>query len=313
MTEHVRNLITALVYNKGKDSEFWVKMILNADKTAKDKMFRENALKELDKLARNKEIQVPANCSFFLEAEAEPDINLNRYLLSEKEKGVFEEIKKMQQVSEELERRGIRYANLLLLYGKPGTGKTTFGRYIAKMLGLPFLYVKLSFLLDSYLGNSQKNIANMFRFAKSMECVLLIDEIDGICASRGDKRDVSEIGRVAISIMQEINKLNGNVILLGATNRVDILDDAILNRFTIKHEVKEFTEQEGETFIKKYMDDVGVEYSIQDVQKMNKWISQRELEYNLINFIAKKLYEEPGDAKEENRKEEGTDETAKKA
>lgn len=313
MTEHVRNLITALVYNKGKDSEFWVKMILNADKTAKDKMFRENALKELDKLARNKEIQVPANCSFFLGAEAEPDINLNRYLLSEKEKGVFEEIKKMQQVSEELERRGIRYANSLLLYGKPGTGKTTFGRYIAKMLGLPFLYVKLSFLLDSYLGNSQKNIANMFRFAKSMECVLLIDEIDGICASRGDKRDVSEIGRVAISIMQEINELNGNVILLGATNRVDILDDAILNRFTIKHEVKEFTEQEGEMFIKKYLDDVGVEYSIQDVQKMNKWISQRELEYNLINFIAKKLYEEPGDTKEEGRKEEYTDETAKKA
>lgn len=88
--------------------------------------------------------------------------NENRYFLSKREKEVFENICRMRKVNQKLTELNIRYLNATMLYGESGTGKTTFGRYVAYKMGLPFCAVKFSGLINSYMGSTAKNIKKGF-------------------------------------------------------------------------------------------------------------------------------------------------------
>ena len=61
--------------------------------------------------------------------------------------------------------------------------------------------------------------------------------------SAGKKFDVSEMNRITIAVMQELDRLSNNVILIGTTNRADVLDEALVRRFTFKHHVKELSRE----------------------------------------------------------------------
>lgn len=79
-----------------------------------------------------------------------------RYYLSDREHEVFDNIMRMKKVNEKLMELGIPYLNSTLLYGESGTGKTTFGRYVAYKTGLPFCYLNFSNIVDSYMEIHQK-------------------------------------------------------------------------------------------------------------------------------------------------------------
>lgn len=292
MNDYTRNLISTICYNgRRRDLEFYAKQLLMADKTAKDASFREKMLTLLDK--KQETIEVPANCGLFLIAEKEANINLDRYYLSEREKQVFDKLAIQQKVSDILLEKNIPTKNTLLLYGESGTGKTAFGRYIARQLNLPFLYMNFSYLIDSLLGKTQQNLTNAFRFAKSMDCVFMLDEIDAIATQRGLGNDVSEIGRITISLMQELDTIIGKTIIVAATNRIDVIDEAVLNRLSNKHQVLRFNEDERKAFVLKYLQDVQDDIAISTEEIMNLYqidVSQRLLERNIIDFIADKYY-----------------------
>ena len=78
----------------------------------------------------------------------------------------------------------------------------------------------------------------VFQFVKQIPCVLCFDEIDAIGVSRGKGDDVGEMSRVVIALMQELDDIPNNIIVIGTTNRFDILDKALIRRFPIQHEVK---------------------------------------------------------------------------
>jgi ATP-dependent 26S proteasome regulatory subunit len=90
----------------------------------------------------------------------------------------------MKKVNERLIEIGIPYINSTLLYGESGTGKTTFGRYVAFKTGLPFCYMNFSNLVDSYMGSTSKNISKAFSYAISNPCVFMLDEVDCISIRR---------------------------------------------------------------------------------------------------------------------------------
>ena len=189
-----------------------------------------------------------------------------------------------------LANRGIQ---VYALVGESGTGKTTFARYIAYKMKLPFCYLKFSTLVDSLMGSTSKNISKAFSFASSVPCVFMLDEIDAISINRSSASGGSceaEMARITITIMQELDNLPNDVIVLAATNRLDRIDNAVLRRFSVKHEVKPFKEDENRTMIKMFLDDVQVELSDDTIERiLSNEVRQSGIINSTINAIAEKV------------------------
>lgn len=134
----------------------------------------------------------------------------------------------------------------ILLYGPPGTGKTTLGFYIAKQLGLPVRYVRVTDMLSSRLGETMKNIADVFQ-APGRE-VIFIDEFDAFAKTRIDSNDVGELKRIVNSIIQTLDFVSSEKVVIVATNLVDSIDPAILRRFPFKIEIGPLAEKEKMSF-----------------------------------------------------------------
>lgn len=218
-----------------------------------------------------------------------------RYYLSDREKEVFESIVRMKKVNDRLMEMGIPYLNSTLLYGESGTGKTTFGRYVAYKMGLPFCYLNFSSLVDSYMGHTSKNISKAFNYAISNPCVFMLDEIDCISIRRTDSSGGSdeEMARVTISLMQEFDRLTNDIVVIGATNRMDRIDEALLRRFSLKHEVKPLDREEKKELVCKFLDDVGMDFPFSEIMPLiEENQNQSTLLNELIRKISQKIYDE---------------------
>lgn len=117
----------------------------------------------------------------------------------------------------------------ILLYGPPGCGKTFIAKATAGQVNAKFISVSLNDILDMWIGNSEKNLHEIFELARhNTPCVLFIDEIDALGASRKDMKQSS--GRHLINqFLQEldgIDNTNDGVLIIGATNTPWSLDPA---------------------------------------------------------------------------------------
>lgn len=117
----------------------------------------------------------------------------------------------------------------ILLYGPPGCGKTFIAKATAGQVNAKFISVGLNDILDMWIGNSEKNLHEIFELARNnTPCVLFIDEIDALGASRSDMKQSS--GRHLINqFLQEldgIDSTNEGVLIIGATNTPWNLDPA---------------------------------------------------------------------------------------
>lgn len=260
MNDLDRRLIESVCRNDLQSAKKIVKIILEQDKTQKNRMFVNRYLTMLNNSAMNL-MELPADLKNLLIMEdVSVSFNENRYYLSNRESKVVEKILKLNKASQRLAEIGVNYINSTILYGQSGTGKTTLGRYIAYKMGIPFAYLNFSRVVDSYLGSTQKNISKVFDHVKQQKCVFMIDEIDAIGMRRQDSKEVGEMSRIVISLMQNLDTLTSDVVLLGATNRLDIIDEALLRRFTTKHEVKRLNKQERYEMASKFLADVDFDY-----------------------------------------------------
>ncbi|MCV0382912.1 MAG: CDC48 family AAA ATPase [Erythrobacter sp.] len=133
---------------------------------------------------------------------------------------------------EAFRRLGIRAAKGFLLYGPPGTGKTLLAKAVAKEAEANFISMKSSDLLSKWYGESEQQIAKMFRRARSVApCVVFIDEIDSLVPARGSGQGEPQVtGRVVNTILAEMDGLEElqSVVVIGATNRPTLVDPALL-------------------------------------------------------------------------------------
>ena len=129
---------------------------------------------------------------------------------------------------------GIKQSMGILLYGPPGTGKTLLAKAMATEFSMNFISIKGPELLDPFVGQSEENIRSVFEKAKeSRPCILFFDEIDALVPSRGRASDGGNVmDRVVSQLLTEIDgvshALNGEVFMMAATNRPDLLDAALL-------------------------------------------------------------------------------------
>lgn len=126
---------------------------------------------------------------------------------------------------------GIDFNNHLLLYGKPGTGKTSLAKYISLQTGLPLITARLDGIVSSLLGNTAKNIRKVFDYASQRPCILFLDEFDVLAKIRDDKNELGELKRVVNSLLQNMDTFNDDSILIAATNHEKLLDEAVWRRF----------------------------------------------------------------------------------
>lgn len=119
----------------------------------------------------------------------------------------------------------------LCFYGLPGTGKTALAEHIADELGQPLLIKRASDLLGKWLGESEKNIAAMFREAKTEQAILFLDEADSFLRNREKAQRNWEVNQVN-ELLQQMERFDG--IFICATNLFGALDPAALRRFAFK-------------------------------------------------------------------------------
>jgi SpoVK/Ycf46/Vps4 family AAA+-type ATPase len=281
LNEKLKGIISAVADNDLQKAKQYVKLIIDEDKTQTNKYYCENIRRKLQASSMNL-LELPHDVKDILHMEdVSISFNENRYFLSERERAIFEEVVGMYQTSLKLSEMGIQYLNSLMLHGESGTGKTLFGRYIAYKIGLPFVYMNFANAISSYLGSTAKNISKAFSFIEKQKCVFMVDEVDAIGMKRG-KEDVGEMARIVISLMQSLDCVRNDTIIIGATNRIDMIDDALLRRFTICHEVQRFSEAEMAMMVTKFLDDVNVPY---DQKKVQTYCKDKKCQYNAINEL----------------------------
>ena len=123
----------------------------------------------------------------------------------------------------------------LCLYGRPGTGKSEYVRYLAWRLGRPVLVRRVSDILSKWVGEAERHIAEAFRQAEDDGAVLLFDEADTFLRSRANARQSWEVSQVN-EFLQQLEASKGLVAC--TTNLWQDLDEAALRRFTFKIEFK---------------------------------------------------------------------------
>ena len=119
----------------------------------------------------------------------------------------------------------------ILLYGVPGTGKTLLAKALAHESDSNFIAVKGPEFLSKWVGESEKAIRETFKKARSAApCIIFLDEIDSIAPIRGTSESNQVMENMVSQLLTEIDGLNSlkNVVLIGATNRPDIIDPALL-------------------------------------------------------------------------------------
>lgn len=128
--------------------------------------------------------------------------------------------------------------NKFLFEGLPGSGKTEAAKHVARLLNRSLYYIDFDNLIDSKLGQTNKNISSVFSEINKIpypeKTVILFDEIDVIALDRVNSNDVREMGRVTSSILRELDRLtdlNKGIVLIATTNLYNNFDKALSRRF----------------------------------------------------------------------------------
>jgi transitional endoplasmic reticulum ATPase len=138
---------------------------------------------------------------------------------------------------------GLSVENGFLFYGPPGTGKTYISKCLAGELGVYYINAKAGDLVSKYIGEGATNVQQMFDEARrNQPCLVFIDEIDALASDRsmgGQHKSERQMVNQFLEELSEVNDSDDEIIVIGATNLLDAVDDAMLRtgRFSEKIEV----------------------------------------------------------------------------
>lgn len=125
--------------------------------------------------------------------------------------------------------------NKFLFQGAPGTGKTETVKHIARILERDLFIVDFSYVIDSKLGQTGKNITKLFdeinNFIIPEKTIILFDEIDALALDRTNSNDLREMGRATTSVLKGLDSLNEKILLIATTNLFNHFDKALIRRF----------------------------------------------------------------------------------
>ena len=175
----------------------------------------------------------------------------------------------------------------IFLAGPPGTGKTTFAKAVAKEVGVPFAMVEVSGIVNCYVGETAKNIDKVFRFAReyaqrnNTKLILFLDEFEEMARSRGADDKASSAAVPALLRNLDGMSNSKDIIVLAASNYVELIDSALLDRFRQIVEVPLPNEEARRFLFKNKFKDVEPEYlqflNFDEAAKASEGFSGREI------------------------------------
>lgn len=162
-------------------------------------------------------------------------LTINELHLSQENRLKINQLIEEFRYLEALKKYNISFDNKVLLYGKTGCGKTATAKAIGKALHKEVIILNLGGFVSSRLGETGKNITEVFRKVSYSNAILFIDEFDFIGKIRDyDNKDSGEMKRLVNTLIQQIDNLSNTSLLICATNHIEIIDTALLRRFQMK-------------------------------------------------------------------------------
>lgn len=158
---------------------------------------------------------------------------LSEITLARGVRGDLDEVITEWKNREFLGKQGLLPRSKLLFHGPPGCGKSVTARALAAELGLPAFLVRFDAIIGSYLGQTSVHLRQLFHFADTTPCVLVLDELDALGKRRGSLLEVGELDRIVIALMQELEHSKPSGLIIGTSNLPRHLDDALWRRFDL--------------------------------------------------------------------------------
>jgi transitional endoplasmic reticulum ATPase len=224
--------------------------------------------------------------------------------LENAKRDVKESIEWPLRTPERFARMGISPPKGVMLYGPPGTGKTLMAKAVANETDANFISVRGPQLLSKWVGESEKAIRETFRKARQVApCVIFFDELDAIAPNRGQEMGNNVSERVVNQLLTELDGLEDmeNVMVIGATNRPDMIDPALLRsgRFDRLVMVGEPNVEGREQILKIHSEDVPItaDVSLRELAEVTDGYVGSDLE-NITREAAIEALRDDPDAQE---------------
>lgn len=148
--------------------------------------------------------------------------------------------------------------NKFLFQGAPGTGKTEAVKQLARILNREIFMVDFSVVIDSKLGQTQKNLSMLFKeinsFVQPSKIIVMFDEIDALALDRTNPNDLREMGRATSAILKEFDRMNENIVLVATTNLYNYFDKALIRRFDSIIDFDRYTREDLLSIAEKMLD-----------------------------------------------------------
>lgn len=172
--------------------------------------------------------------------------------------------------------------NKFLFQGAPGTGKTEAVKQLSRILNRDIYMVDFAAVIDSKLGQTQKNISSLFKeinnFVHPENVIILFDEIDAIALDRTNTNDLREMGRATSSMLKGMDYMDERVVLVATTNLYEHFDKALIRRFDFVIDFNRYTKGDlmsiAEEFLNKFL--VKFKLANKDIRLFRKIIGLME-------------------------------------
>lgn len=173
----------------------------------------------------------------------------------------------------------------ILLYGVSGTGKTMFAKAVATEIKAPFYYIDGNNIKDKYVGETEKNIRNIFnQLRKEKTAILFFDEAEGLLRQRSTDEGARNDNIVTTNLIKEMDGFinSENIIVIAATNYPHLLDSAALSRFSAKIRIDLPSTKARRSIIQKNIQHLAGDITLDEIANTTKNYSGRDL-FNFCN------------------------------
>lgn len=184
--------------------------------------------------------------------------------------------------------------NKFLFQGAPGTGKTEAVKQLARILEREIYMVDFSAIIDSKMGQTQKNMSELFReingFVHPEKLVILFDEIDAIALDRTNMNDLREMGRATSTLLKYLDRVDERIVLIATTNLFEHFDKALIRRFDSVIDFNRYSQEDLMDISEEYLNRFLVKFNLakKDIRlfrKIMKLISPLPYPGDLKNLI----------------------------
>lgn len=165
------------------------------------------------------------------------DYSFNNIVINSSIRKALDNLVKEHKEFDKIKKFDLPISNKILLYGPSGCGKTLAAYVIAGELQKTLLVINLGAIVSSKLGETSKNLAKIFKRASIENSIIFIDEFDSLGKIRDYSQDHGEMKRVVNTILQLFDYLPESNLLVAATNKEEMIDDALIRRFDMKLEL----------------------------------------------------------------------------